>query len=105
MASARRTGRQIILLGIRNALLGAAALLAAAYLLDYAVLRFRMAINRHPTGTVTVRPMYAVAHKNKSTEFLLGDLQDQPCVNSLFPHMGNSPCWYLESDKEPRINM
>jgi hypothetical protein len=105
MANVRRTGRQIILIWIRNALLGAAVLLSVAYVLDYAVLRFRMAINRHPTGRVTVRPVYAVPHKNRSTEFLLGDLQDQTCVNSLFPHLGDSPCWYLEKHKEQQINM
>jgi hypothetical protein len=105
MAKSARTGRQIILLGIRNTLLALVVLLAAAYLADYAVLRFRVATNRSATATVTVRPVYAVPQKNRSTEFLLGDPQDQTCVNSLFPHMGDSPCWYLRSHKEQQINM
>ncbi len=105
MAKSARTGRQIILLAIRNTLGSAVILLAAAFLVDYAVLRFRVATNRSATATVTVRPVYAVPQKNRSTEFLLGDPQDQTCVNSLFPHMGNSPCWYLRSHKEQQINM
>ncbi len=105
MAKSARTGRQIILLAIRNTLLGALILLAAAYLVDYAVLRFRLASNRSATATVTVRPVYSVPQKNRSTEFLLGDPQDETCVNSLFPHMGDSPCWYLRRHKEQQINM
>ena len=100
-----RTGREIILLTIRNFVFGALLLAAAAYAIDYAVLRFRMATNRNATGTVTVRPVYAVPQKNHSTEFLAGDPQNQPCVHSLFPHLGDSPCWYLARHKEQQINM
>lgn len=105
MAEPARTGRQIILFALRNTLAGAVVLVAAAYLVDYAVLRFRVATNRNATGTVTVRPVYAVPQKNRSTEFMLGDSQDQTCVNSLFPHMGDPPCWYLRRHKEQQINM
>lgn len=105
MAKPARTGRQVILFALRNTLAGAAVLAAAAYLLDYAVLRFRVATNRNATATVTVRPVYAVPQKNRSTEFMLGDPQDQTCVNSLFPHMGDSPCWYLRRHRDQQINM
>ena len=105
MAKTARTGRQIILIALRNTLAGAVVLVAAAYLADYAVLRFCVATNRNATATVTVRPVYAVPHKNRTTEFMLGDPQDQTCVNSLFPHMGESPCWYLRKHKEQQIDM
>jgi hypothetical protein len=105
MAKPARTGRQIILRAIRNTLAATIVLLAIAFLADYAVLRFRVATNRSPTATVTVRPVYAVPHKNRSTEFLLGDPREQTCVNSLFPHMGDAPCWYLQNHKEQQINM
>ena len=105
MAKPARTGRQIILLALRNALAGAVVLIAAAYLADYAVLRFRVATNRNATATVTVRPVYAMPQKNRSTEFMLGDPQDQTCVNSLFPHMSDLPCWYLQRHKEQQISM
>ncbi len=99
------TGRQIILIAIRNLLFAVVLLAAVAYVLDYAVLRFRIATNRNAMGTVTVRPVYAVPQKNHSTEFLAGDPQDQVCVHSLFPHLGDAPCWYLVRHKEQQINM
>ncbi len=105
MAEPKRTGKQIILRAARRIIVGLVVVLGAAYCIDYAVLRLRMATNRNPTATVTVRPVYAVPQKNRSTEYLLGDLQDQTCVNALFPHLGDSPCWYLKSHKEQRINM
>jgi hypothetical protein len=52
-----------------------------------------------------VRPVYDVPQKNRSTEFLVGDLQDQTCVNALFPHLGYSPCWYLSRHKEQHIHI
>lgn len=100
-----RTGREIILVAVRNFLLRALLLATVAYAIDYAVLRFRITTGRSVMGTVTVRPVYAVPQKNHSTEFLAGDPQDQACVHSLFPHLGNSPCWYLARHKEQQINM
>lgn len=79
--------------------------LAIVYALDYAVLRYRIATNRNPYGTVTVRPYYAVPRKDHKTEFLFDDPHDQTCVNSLFPHFGDTPCWYLTRHTEPRIDM
>ena len=77
----------------------------AIYAGDYLLLRFRIATNRNPFGTVTIRPYYAVPQKDGKTEFLLDDPQDQPCVHSLFPHAGDDPCWYLSRRKDKRINM
>lgn len=79
--------------------------IAVVYACDYLVLRFRVATNRQPYGTVTVRPYYAVPQKDHKTEFLFDDPQDETCVNALFPHLGDSPCWYLTRNKDRRINM
>ncbi len=100
-----RTGREIILQGLRRALIGLLAMAAIAYVLDFAVLHIRIATNRNPYGTITVRQVYTVPQKNRSTEFLVGDPQDQTCVNSLFPHSGDPPCWYLARHKEQQIDM
>jgi len=78
---------------------------AVVYAADYLLLRYRVAANRNPYGTVTVQPYYAVPRKDHKTEFLFDDPQDQTCVNSLFPHFGDSPCWYLNRNKQKRINM
>lgn len=78
---------------------------AVLYIADYLLLRYRIAANRNPYGTVTVQPYYAVPRKDHKTEFMFDDPQDQTCVNSLFPHFGDSPCWYLNRNKQKRINM
>ncbi|MBV9764542.1 MAG: hypothetical protein JOZ48_06825 [Acidobacteriaceae bacterium] len=79
--------------------------IAAVYIADYLLLRFRIATNRNPYGTVTIQPYYAVPQKDGKTEFLFDDPQNQTCVHSLFPHVNDDPCWYLSRKKEKRINM
>lgn len=78
---------------------------AVLYAADYTVIRYRVAMNRNPYRTVTVQPYYAVPRKDHKTEFLFDDPHDQTCVNSLFPHFGDTPCWYLNRHKQERINM
>jgi hypothetical protein len=52
-----------------------------------------------------VRPYYAVPQKNHKTEFLFDEPQDETCVHSLFPHLGDEPCWYLSTHKDQRIDI
>src|ERR1700733_8659865 len=81
------------------------ALVALLYLGDYLALRFRIPGGREPFGTVHIRPYLAVPQKNGKTEFIADDPRDQACVHSLFPHMGDLPCWYVERQKNQRIDM
>jgi hypothetical protein len=74
---------------------------AALYLIDLALLRF----SRNPTGTVTVRPYYAVPRNDKREEFMFDDPRDETCVNAIFPHQQMSPCWYLRKHPEKRISL
>jgi hypothetical protein len=104
-ARAPRTGRQILAELIKRIFIGVVLTTAVVYILDYAVLRVRIATNHNPFGTVTVRPYYAVPQKNHKTEFLFDDPQNETCVHSLFPHAGDSPCWYLNGHREKRINI
>lgn len=67
---------------------------ALAFAIDAGILQYRVSTNRGPFSTVTVHPYYAVQMKDKKTEYLFDDPRDETCVNSFFPHMGNSPCWY-----------
>lgn len=80
-------------------------LLAMIYLCDYAILRYRIAKNRNAFGTVTVTRFYAIKEKNGKTEFSTGDSEDVTCVNSIFPHSGYAPCWYLTRHPEQQINI
>ena len=100
-----RTGRDIILAWLRNGLIAVFLGTALAYVVDYGVLRIRVLAGKEPFDTVNVQPVYAVPQKDHRTEFLVGDAQNQTCVRSLFPHMGDSPCWYLQRHREQRVDM
>jgi len=76
-------------------------LLAATYLADIAVLKFR----KDPTGTVTVHPYTAVPRNDKREELIFDDPRAETCVNSLFPHQQMSPCWYLRKYPERRTSL
>lgn len=84
-----------------------AALLSAAliYLADYAILRIRVAANWNAYGSVTVSHYYAVAQKNGKTQFTFDPPQPWTCVNSLFPHSGLLPCWYLRRHPEQKTDI
>ena len=100
-----RTGREIIGSFVRRVLTWTVLTFAAVWLVDYAVLRVKIATNHQPYGTVTVQPLYAVPQKDHKTQYMVGDPADQQCVNSLFPHMGDSPCWYLTRHTNQQIDM
>lgn len=79
-------------------------LAALLYFGDYLSLRFQIP-NRPQFGTVHIQPYLAVPRKDGRIEYMLDDPVDQPCVHSLFPHLGDDPCWYVARQKNKRINM
>ena len=72
---------------------------AAVYCVDYLVARSR------PLGSVQVQPYYAVPQKDGRIEFMMLDPKVNSCVNSLLPHLGQEPCWYLKRNRQKRIDM
>jgi len=64
-----------------------------------------LAARANPLGSVQVQPYYAIHLKNKKVEF---DFDVPPetdsCVQSIAPHLGNPPCWYLERHASRRID-
>ena len=81
------------------------ALLVLCFGLDYVVLRVRVATSRQPYGSVIVRRYYAVQQKNCKKQFIFDPPQPQTCGQSLFPHDGDLPCWYLARNPEQRTDM
>jgi hypothetical protein len=77
------------------------ALLILLYIGDYIVVRLRS----DPTATVEVTKLYAVLQKDGKTQYEEGDAETQTCVNSIFPHLGYSPCWYLRKHKLQQVNL
>jgi hypothetical protein len=58
-----------------------------------------------PLGTVTVDRYYAIPQKDGKTEFVTAGRESQACVQSLLPHSGHAPCWYVNRHRQKRINM
>jgi hypothetical protein len=80
--------------------LGVAAALSigALYVGDYLEAEHRMS-GRQPSsalGSVQISPTYVIPHKDGRAEIVVGDTTVQPCLHSLFPHFGYTPCWYLK---------
>jgi hypothetical protein len=85
-------------------------LLVLVYAGDYIRVRWKMA---HPKsgdafGTIQMERLYAIPQKNGKVEYEFDALQPEvttPCVHSLFPHMGDTPCWYLQRNSQKPIPM
>jgi hypothetical protein len=85
-------------------------LLVLVYAGDDIRVRWKMA---HPKsgdafGTVQMERLYAIPQKNGKVEYEFDALQPEvttPCVHSLFPHMGDTPCWYLRRNSQKPIPM
>jgi hypothetical protein len=76
------------------------------YGLDYVVLRLR---GSSGLGSVVVTPYYVIHEKSgpmsDKTEYSFGDPAAQTCVNSLLPHLGYQPCWYLQRNPQQKIEI
>ena len=83
------------------------ALVAAAVVYggDWLWLGYRSWKHGDAFDTVTVTPEYVIHEKNGRTEYQFAQPQAQTCVRSLFPHFGDSPCWYVRRHLEKRIEI
>ena len=80
------------------------AVLGILYLGDFLSVRFQIPA-RDTFGSVTVHTYYSVKLKNGRTEFDYAGDHDVGCSNSLFPQMGNKPCWYARRHTEEQITI
>lgn len=93
--------KRLIVVGIASV----AGLTLLAYAVDYAVFRYRVAMNRQPFGQITVFSYDAVQQKSGKTQFIFNPPDPETCVHALFPHSGYAPCWYLQRHAEPRTDI
>jgi hypothetical protein len=89
---------------VKIGLIALAGFAVLVYTGDYISLRYRIRTGMDPLGTVKVQSYYAIKKKNGTTEFVFNDPEDQTCVHSLFPHLGQVPCWYLSRHQQQRID-
>jgi hypothetical protein len=81
------------------------ALLALAYVGDWAVLQFRER-SGSAHSSVIVENTDAIKEKGGKVEFFFNPPQPTPCVRALFPHEGQPACWWLarHSDQQTFMN-
>jgi hypothetical protein len=75
------------------------AIAAAAFIGDYAIARGR----GNAVATVAAAQYYAIPLKNGQTQFSFAGNKNVACVESLFPHFGDRPCWYVRRHTEQWI--
>ena len=90
---------------MKRGLIALVLLVLALYGGDYLWLRYRMATNRNPFGSVTRDVYYSVKLKSGKTEFSYGGQQIFECPNSLLPQYWEKPCWYAKRQKDLQINI
>jgi hypothetical protein len=82
-------------------------LFALAFVYDYASVRHRMSAQKpgDPFDVVTYPHLLAIPQKGNKIDYELdaqSPMETDPCVHSLFPHYGYTPCWYiLRKSKNP----
>ena len=89
---------------LRKMAIAVVALAIVVYGVDFLSLVLKIPA-RDPVGSVEVQRFYEVALKNRKTEFMRDVPRDVPCVRSLLPHYGDTPCWYLERHTKQTIKL
>jgi hypothetical protein len=93
--------RPLIMQLLKRLAIAVALAVAVLYSGDYALARHRMNASQHAgeVGSVEIVSMYEIPHKDGREEIIVGDSTVQPCIHSLFPHFGYTPCWYLKRNQ------
>jgi hypothetical protein len=88
-----------------RALMWFAILLSVAFAADYLALRYRIAAKRDPFAHVEIQNYYAIHKKGGKTELTFAGTQTEVCVNAIFPHLGDAPCWYVRRHTDRWIDL
>lgn len=75
------------------------ATLAALYVCDEILARVR------GHGSIEVEMFYAVTRKDNRIDYMRSDPQMEECVNSLLPHTGLRPCWYVARNPRKEVEV
>ena len=94
----------------KRLILSVVGCIAVVYAADFLSVRVRMLHPKpaDPFESVTAPRLLAIPEKGNKTTYELDEqnpTQTVVCVHSLFPHMGNPPCWYLKKKLTQPIPM
>ena len=88
---------------IQRIVLGVFGFAFLGYAVDYAVLRFKASRNNGASAFGSVTVVYGTPTKDGRVEIFTDQSQTVTCVNSLFPHLGYNPCWYVRKNQMQEI--
>ena len=71
------------------------------YFGDYALFLLRGS----PLSKVTINQFQSVPLKGTKIEYDYLGTSDVPCSQSLFPHAGQNPCWYLRRNPNQNTSL
>jgi hypothetical protein len=77
---------------------------ALVYVCDSVSLRYQIPNGRAQFGSVTVEREWIIPMKDGKAQYSFDPPAPQPCVNALFPHYGDPPCWYLRRHTKQQVN-
>ncbi len=66
---------------------------------DYLVLKIKASHDGGASAFGTVSVEYGTPMKDGRVEIFTDQTQTVTCVNSMFPHMGYNPCWYVRKNQ------
>ena len=72
---------------------------------DYLSVRFAIPNHREQFDSFQVRHFYSIKLKGGKTSYSYDQPQAMECVISLFPHFGDTPCWYLKRHPVIQVNV
>ena len=81
---------------LKLALAVLAAATAVLYGFDYVSAKYAIPNHRQVFDDVRVDQLYTAPNIYGEIEWSRGDPVLETCVNSLFPHFGYNPCWYVK---------
>lgn len=74
------------------------------YVLDYGLLRYRLARGGLAAATDSVTVLYGAPLKDGRVEIYADQPQVETCARSIFPHLGYPPCWYAKRHLTQIVN-
>jgi hypothetical protein len=95
----------LVIFYLKRAIVSLVLACVVVYAADFGWIEYRVASGTDAFGSIQVERYYAVKEKDGKTEFMFDNPSKETCVNSIFPHWGHTPCWYLSRHTRKRVNL
>ena len=57
-----------------------------------------------PYRSITVHRVYTLHKSREKVNIVNAEPGEETCVRAVFPHLGYTPCWYLERHTEQQVD-